>query len=349
MNDVPVPYQVTGVRRETADTVSLTLTPAGEEAPEPFAPGQFAMVYAFGVGDIPVSVSRLGGRELVHTIRSVRAVSAALGALRPGSQVTLRGPFGTGWGLERAAGQDIVVVTGGIGIAPLRPLVLAALAARRFCGQLNLLVGSRTAEDLVHADRMRTWAESHGPPHRRVTVDRPSPSWWGHVGLVTTLLNSARFVPGNTTAYVRGPEAMIVDVVYAVDEALNIIDASCAGRHQARTASSTAPRRFASSRANRMALALAASSPTPSTTRPCVPDVSPSSWPPRTTITGQSARPGTVRLARSHRRVSSSSVGSPSAAVRSTIRTRSSSMAPWFCAVGGSRHASVTVPSASSR
>ncbi|MEU2266703.1 FAD/NAD(P)-binding protein [Streptomyces olindensis] len=209
MNDVPVPYQVTGVRRETADTVSLTLTPAGDEALEPFAPGQFAMVYAFGVGEIPVSVSRIGRRKLVHTIRSVGAVSAALCALRPGSQVGLRGPFGTGWGLERAAGQDIVVVTGGIGIAPLRPLVLAALAARRAYGRLNLLVGSRTADDLLYADRMRAWADSHGPPLCRVTVDRPSPAWWGHVGLVTTLLNSARFVPQNTTAYVCGPEAMI--------------------------------------------------------------------------------------------------------------------------------------------
>ncbi|GGY33459.1 oxidoreductase [Streptomyces djakartensis] len=204
-----MPYQVTGVRRESADTVSLTLAPAGEEALEPFAPGQFAMVYAFGVGEIPVSVSRIGRRELVHTVRSVGAVSAALCALRPGSQVGLRGPFGTGWGLERAAGQDIVVVTGGIGLAPLRPLVLAALAARRAYGRLNLLVGSRTPEDLLYADRIRAWVDSHGPLHCQVTVDRPSPAWWGHVGLVTTLLNSALFTPENTTAYVCGPEPMI--------------------------------------------------------------------------------------------------------------------------------------------
>ncbi|GAA2246546.1 FAD/NAD(P)-binding protein [Streptomyces indiaensis] len=209
MSDVPVPHLVTGMRRETADTVSLTLTPAGQEALEPFAPGQFAMVYAFGVGEIPVSVSRVGRRELVHTIRSVGAVSAALCALRPGSQVGLRGPFGTGWELERAAGQDIVAVTGGIGLAPLRPLVLAARAAHRAYGRLNLLVGSRTFEDLLYADQVRAWAESHGPLLCRATVDRPSPGWWGHVGLVTTLLNSARFVPENTTAYVCGPEVMI--------------------------------------------------------------------------------------------------------------------------------------------
>ncbi|MFD8234804.1 FAD/NAD(P)-binding protein [Streptomyces sp. NPDC059696] len=209
MNDVPVPHLVTGVRRETADTVSLTLTPAGQETLQPFAPGRFAMVYAFGVGEIPLSVSRIGRPELVHTVRSVGAVSAALCAQRPGSQVGLRGPFGTGWELDRAAGQDIVVVTGGIGLAPLRPLVLAALAAPRAYGRLNLLVGSRTCEDLLYADQVRAWAASHGPLLCRATVDRPSPGWWGQVGLVTTLLNSARFEPENTTAYVCGPEVMI--------------------------------------------------------------------------------------------------------------------------------------------
>ena len=209
MTNIPVPYKVSRRRRETADTVSLTLTPAGDEALGPFAPGQFAMVYAFGVGEIPVSVSRIGQRELVHTVRSVGAVSAALCAIRPGEEVGLRGPFGTGWELERAAGQDVVVVAGGIGLAPLRPLVLAALAARRTYGRLNLLVGTRSCDDLLFAERMRIWATAPGPPHCRVTADQPSPAWWGHVGLVTTLLNTARFTAENTTAFVCGPEVMI--------------------------------------------------------------------------------------------------------------------------------------------
>ena len=209
MTNIPVPYKVSRRRRETADTVSLTLTPARDEALGPFAPGQFAMVYAFGVGEIPVSVSRIGQRELVHTVRSVGAVSAALCAIRPGEEVGLRGPFGTGWELERAAGQDVVVVAGGIGLAPLRPLVLAALAARRTYGRLNLLVGTRSCDDLLFAERMRIWATAPGPPHCRVTADQPSPAWWGHVGLVTTLLNTARFTAENTTAFVCGPEVMI--------------------------------------------------------------------------------------------------------------------------------------------
>ncbi|MEU6379796.1 FAD/NAD(P)-binding protein [Streptomyces sp. NPDC046909] len=209
MTTIPMPYQVTRVRDETADTVSLTLTPAGPATLAPFLPGQFAMVYAFGVGEIPVSVSRIDGHELVHTVRSVGAVSAALCALRPGAQVTLRGPFGTGWDLNRAVGQDVLVVAGGIGLAPLRPVVLAALAAPHAYGRLNLLAGARTPEDLLYARQIGAWTAAHGPPHCAVTVDRPSPGWRGHVGVVTTLLGGARFAPENTTAYVCGPEVMI--------------------------------------------------------------------------------------------------------------------------------------------
>ncbi|MFF0886992.1 FAD/NAD(P)-binding protein [Streptomyces sp. NPDC003456] len=209
MNAVPVPHLVSGVRRETADTVSLTLAPAGAERLPPFAPGQFAMVYAFGVGEIPVSVSRIGQGTLVHTVRSVGAVSAALCALRPGAQAGLRGPFGTGWELEQAAGQDVVVVTGGIGLAPLRPLVLAAARGRTAYGRLSLLVGARAPEDLLYGGELRVWTDPHGPVDCRVTVDRPSPGWRGHVGVVTTLLHTARFTPENTTAFVCGPEVMI--------------------------------------------------------------------------------------------------------------------------------------------
>ncbi|WP_405933228.1 FAD/NAD(P)-binding protein [Streptomyces sp. NBC_00827] len=209
MTDVPLPYRVTRVHRETADTVTLALAPAGAAALAPFSPGQFAMVYAFGVGEIPVSVSGIDHRELVHTVRSVGAVSAALCALGPGAAVGLRGPFGTGWEVDKAAAQDLVVIAGGIGLAPLRPLVRAALAAPQTYGRLNLLVGARTPDDLPYAPQLRAWTTAHGRLHCAVTVDRPANGWRGHVGVVTTLLNSARFEPGNTTAYVCGPEVMI--------------------------------------------------------------------------------------------------------------------------------------------
>ncbi|MGH4032069.1 FAD/NAD(P)-binding protein [Actinomycetota bacterium Odt1-20B] len=209
MTSAPLPYRVTDVRTETADTVSLTVAPAGPSALAAFAPGQFAMVYAFGVGDIPVSVARIDERELVHTVRAVGAGSGALCGLRPGQQVGLRGPFGAGWDMTRAAGRDVLVVAGGIGLAPLRPLILDVLAAPDTYGRLSLLIGTRSPDELLYADQVRAWTADSTALHCAVTVDHPAPSWTGRVGLVTTLLTDAPFRPEHTTAFVCGPEVMI--------------------------------------------------------------------------------------------------------------------------------------------
>lgn len=205
MDDVPLPYQVTQARDETADTVTLTLAPTGTGLLAPFTPGRYALVHALTVGTIPVPVSRIDRQEIALTIRSVEAVSAALCALRPGGRVGLRGPFGTGWELDRAAGQDLLVVADGLGPATLRPLVLDALAAPQLYGHLNVLVGARTPDDILYAQQAHAWSAAHGPPHCAVTVDRPGPGWEGPVGAVTALLDGARFDPRKTTAYVCGP------------------------------------------------------------------------------------------------------------------------------------------------
>ncbi|MFJ9643536.1 FAD/NAD(P)-binding protein [Streptomyces sp. NPDC101206] len=201
----PLPYRVVDRQEETHDTVTLALEPVGEHLPT-FAPGRFAMLYAFGAGEIPVSVSRLlDGRGLAHTVRAVGAVSRALCELRPGSQVGVRGPFGTGWDTAAARGRDVLVIAGGIGLAPLRPLIHAVLAEPDAYGRLNVLVGARTPRDLLYPDEFPTWRR----PFAVATVDRPSGDWTGRVGVVTALIGEARFTPADTTAFVCGPEVMI--------------------------------------------------------------------------------------------------------------------------------------------
>ncbi|NGN62464.1 oxidoreductase [Streptomyces sp. A7024] len=209
MTEVPVPYQVVRRSQETTDTTTLVVEPVARALP-PFRPGQFAMIYAFGVGEIPVSVSGIldHRHRLAHTVRAVGAVSAAVCAAAEGQELGLRGPFGTGWELERAAGGDVLVVAGGIGLAPLRPLIRAALAGAGRYRRLNLLAGARTPDDLLYADELRCLADA-APAHVAVTVDRPGHGWLGSVGMVTQLLNRADFAPGETTAFVCGPEAMI--------------------------------------------------------------------------------------------------------------------------------------------
>ncbi|MEU9044638.1 MULTISPECIES: FAD/NAD(P)-binding protein [unclassified Kitasatospora] len=199
----PVPYRVVAHPADTPDTATIVLQPVRTALP-PFTPGQFAMVYAFGVGDIPLSVSGIDGHRLTHTVRAVGAVSGALHGVRPGLTVGVRGPFGTGWELPEAAGRDLLVVAGGIGLAPLRPLVLAALAEPERYGRLNVLIGARAPGELLYPDE--PWQAA---ARVLATVDRPDPAWTGEVGVVTTLIDRAAFDPPRTTAFICGPEPMI--------------------------------------------------------------------------------------------------------------------------------------------
>ncbi|MEW1928740.1 MULTISPECIES: FAD/NAD(P)-binding protein [unclassified Streptomyces] len=205
MTATPVAYRVVARRAETPDTATLRLEPVGEPLPA-FVPGQFAMVWAFGRGEIPLSVSGIlatGG--LTHTVRDVGAVSEGLYTAEVGDVLGLRGPYGTGWELEKAVGQDLVIVAGGIGLAPLRPLVLDAEADPGSYGRLNVLVGARTPADLVARTETQRWKTAY----TGVTVDRPDDGWTGQLGVVTKLLDRARFTPCATTAFVCGPEPMI--------------------------------------------------------------------------------------------------------------------------------------------
>ncbi|MGG7569338.1 FAD/NAD(P)-binding protein [Streptomyces sirii] len=203
---VPVPYRVVGRTDETPDTAEIVLEPVASALP-PFVPGQFAMVYAFGVGDIPLSLSGIDGQRLTHTIRAVGAVSRALHDLRPGHTAGVRGPLGTGWDLSAEAGRDLLIIAGGLGLAPLRQLVRDALAAPRRFGRLNILVGARTPGDLLCARDIDGWRAAGA--RVQVTVDRPDEQWQGDVGVVTDLLDRAEFDPANATAFICGPEVMI--------------------------------------------------------------------------------------------------------------------------------------------
>jgi NAD(P)H-flavin reductase len=147
----PEPYRVVSRAPETADTWTLLLEPLGTSIIP--APGQFNMLYAFGVGEVPISTSAApeAGGELVHTIRAVGPVTRALCATQPGDVIGVRGPFGTTWPLEEARGGDLVIVAGGIGLAPVRPAVYHGLTHRDDYGSLCVLVGARTPADLLRA------------------------------------------------------------------------------------------------------------------------------------------------------------------------------------------------------
>ena len=203
----PSRYVVAARQAETHDTVTLMLRPVGDPI-EPPRPGQFTMLYAYGVGEVPVSISGFHrGQVLVQTIRAVGAVTRALCAAAPGAMIGVRGPFGTDWQVHRADGRDMLVVAGGIGLAPLRPVLLAALAERARYDRVVLLVGARSPGDLVFARELQTWRRRGADV--RVTVDHGNADWHGQVGLVTRLIEGAVEDPAWTAAFVCGPEIMM--------------------------------------------------------------------------------------------------------------------------------------------
>jgi NAD(P)H-flavin reductase len=204
------PFQVRRVVRETHDTLSLELVPPNGDSGFPFVPGQFNMLYAYGVGEAPISISGDPTRNetLVHTIRAVGAVTKALTSLKAGDSLGVRGPFGKGWPVDTATGKDVVIVTGGIGLAPLRPVIYYLLAHREEYGKIALLYGARTPEDLLYRKNLEKW-RSRFDIETFVTVDRASTAWKGNVGVVTQLIHRALFDPPTCISLVCGPEIMM--------------------------------------------------------------------------------------------------------------------------------------------
>jgi NAD(P)H-flavin reductase len=203
----PRPFRVARRRRDTGDTWTLELEPAHGPPLEP-EPGQFTMVYAFGVGEVPISVSDAEGARLVHTVRSVGAVTEAICSSRPGTTLGIRGPFGNAWPLDEAAGGDVVIVAGGIGLAPLRPALRHVLARRADYGAVVLLYGSRTPRDLLYRAELEVLA-LRTDVAVEITVDTAESDWRGRVGVVPKLVAEAPFDAASAAALVCGPEVMM--------------------------------------------------------------------------------------------------------------------------------------------
>ncbi len=203
-------FKVRQVRRETDDTFTLELGPVNGRGPFTFAAGQFNMLYVRGIGEVPISISGDPGQpgSLVHTTRAVGAVTNAMRALKKGDMIGVRGPFGIGWPVQEAEGRDVVVVAGGIGLAPLRPAICQLLARRDRVGKLVLLYGTRTPADILFRKELEAW-RARLDFEVYVTVDRATAGWHGNVGVVTKLIPKAPFDPGRTLAMVCGPEIMM--------------------------------------------------------------------------------------------------------------------------------------------
>jgi NAD(P)H-flavin reductase len=205
---LPEPFEVLSRRRDTPDTWTFSLKPCAGD-PIQFLPGQFMMLAAGGAGEVPISISGDPDQpeRLTHTVRAVGLATEAICAAQPGRMLAARGPFGRSWPVHELEDLDVVVAAGGIGLAPLRPAIVALLARRERYGRLVLLYGGRAPDQLLYRDELDAWAARGMEVH--VTVDSAGPEWLGHVGVVTRLIARAQLDGPASAALTCGPEVMM--------------------------------------------------------------------------------------------------------------------------------------------
>lgn len=207
---IPRPFSINRIKRETEDTFTMEMKAVSDQSGFHFKPGQFNMMYVVGVGEVPISISGNPTKpdKLIHTTRAVGNVTKAMDRLKKGDLIGIRGPYGTSWPVEEAIGRDIVLATGGIGLAPLRPVMYYLLAHRNKYGKIVLLYGARTPKDILYIREVERW-RSRLDLEIHVTVDRAVGDWKGNIGVVTTLISKAPFDHLNCCAMICGPEIMM--------------------------------------------------------------------------------------------------------------------------------------------
>jgi len=207
----PLAFPITQIVRELPDIDTYWLTAPDDYR---FLPGQFNMIYMPGYGEAAISISSDPDQphRLGHTIRAVGDVTRALRGLKLGSHMLLRGPFGTPWPIEQCLGNDLVIACGGLGLAPLRPVIYYVLNHREQFGAVHLLYGTRTPNDLLFPDEYAAWQA--GGIELQVTVDQATSDWRGKIGVVTQLMRRIKWKPSQTRVLTCGPEIMMRFVAY---------------------------------------------------------------------------------------------------------------------------------------
>ncbi len=175
-----------------------------------FHPGQFNMVYLYGVGEVAISiVSDPDQKHLFsHTIRAIGRVTKAMQKLQVGDRIGIRGPFGRGWPLHQVKGKDILIVTGGLGCAPIVGVINYILARRNDYGHLKILQGVKHSDDFIFRKQYAIWQQS---PHTEIHIaaDQAVKKWPWYIGYVTDMIQSLTFTPENSVVMMCGPELML--------------------------------------------------------------------------------------------------------------------------------------------
>lgn len=213
---IPIKTAIIDIKNETQNVRTYYIKlPNGVEIPKP---GQFNMIYIHGVGEVPISVSDIDyeARAVAHTVRFVGSVTKAFSILEKNSLVGFRGPYGIGWPMDLAMGKNLILIAGGIGLPPLRPVIREVARNRDKYRKLFILYGAKTLDDLIYRYEYRDY-ESIPDTELYITVDKSNSDWKGRVGVVTDLISLISIDPSETLVFLCGPEIMMK---FAVKELL---------------------------------------------------------------------------------------------------------------------------------
>jgi len=203
----PVPVRLVEVIQETPTIKSFVLQPA---EPMPFRAGQFVQLTLPGVGEAPFtpSSSPYHPERIEVTVLKTGKVTDMLHQVEVGATLGLRGPFGKGYPIEKLAGKEVIIVGGGVGLAPLRALILALIEKDRGTRRVSIKYGARTPDELLFRESFDDW-RGRANVDVTVTVDREAPGWTGNVGVVTVLLEEPDIDIPNCYAFSCGPGVML--------------------------------------------------------------------------------------------------------------------------------------------
>jgi NAD(P)H-flavin reductase len=198
----------------TIFTLRLQYEDTGVQDAFEFEPGQFNMVTLFGVGEIPISIVNdpLDSHFFDHTIRVVGRVSEGMSKLQPGDRIGIRGPFGRGWPMDRIKGKDVLLITGGLGCAPLVSVIRYLLRRRDDYGHIYILQGVKHSNDLIWREQYDEWARLRDV-RIMLAADVAAKGWTGQQGMVTELIEQISLRPQRTVVLLCGPELMMLAAV----------------------------------------------------------------------------------------------------------------------------------------
>jgi len=201
---IPRPAVVTRITEMTKTEKTFTLNLF--DGPLDFVPGQFVQVSAFGFGEAPFSLcsSPMETRGFEVCVRAVGHVTHALHRLSPGDGVGIRGPYGRGFPIAEMKNKDLLCIAGGVGLAPLRSLIVYALNNRKHFGRLIVAYGAKTPSSMIFRKDLARWETDIGMDLYQI-VDEPDESWKGSTGVVTDPLKEIEIDPKRTIATVVGP------------------------------------------------------------------------------------------------------------------------------------------------